>query len=164
MIQEHPRRKEQNYYLKSLYFDNDIEKLFYEDRYWDLRRAHYIEIQRSNLLLKLEKFCQYNLWIEDCPQIEGKIYVYGAGKAGRSLVRCAKEISGFIDRNVKITSCGGIKVYQPYTSELNRMIENGDGVTVIITPVWDYDVLSESLRDNYPLIKTVSLDEVMRNI
>ena len=171
MIQEPLRRKEQYYYLRSLYFDSDIERLFYEDQYWDLenrycnlRKSFYNENQRNNMLLKLEKFCQCNLWIEDCPQIEGDIYIYGAGKAGRSLVRCTKKISGFIDSNVNLTSCEGIRVYQPYTSELNKMIEDGERVTVIITPVWDYDVLSEKLKDNYPLIRTVSLDELMGNI
>ena len=161
--------KPQSYYLRSVFENSSIERLFYEDKRWDEYNAgqEYLKIlfrdsKRNELLLKAERFRRYQLLIDDSPCIAGNVYIYGAGKLGRSLVRCSGHVSGFIDENTSITSCAGLPVFRKNSDELKKKLF--DRSTVIVTPVWDFDVIKDELFNLYPNINIVSAVDILESV
>lgn len=171
MLSEQPKRKPQHYYMRSIFNNSTIEKLFYEDRLWDgfnakesLLRNFYNELKRNELLLKIERFILYRLWIDENPNISGSIYIYGAGKLGRRLVRCTHHISGFVDKNTNMNSCEGIPVYHPGTDEIRERLKEERDATLIVTPVWDYGQIEEAFQGEFSGINVVSLNDIVGDI
>jgi len=171
MLAKRMQRKPQHYYMRAIYKNSSIERLFYEDKFWDefharesMLRIYFNEIKRNELLVKAERYVQYHLWIDDDPGVHGEIFIYGAGKIGRCLTKCTHDIEGFIDGNANLSSCKGIKVYHLGTDEIRKVLKSGKGATVIVTPVWDYESIEEKLKWEFPEISIVSVKELVGNI
>ena len=161
--------KPQSYYLRLIYEKSTIERLFYEDKRWDEYAAGQIslrnlfrEIKRNDLLLKAERFRRYQLLIEDSPNVYGDIYIYGAGKLGRSLARCSRRVCGFIDENISGTSCVGLPIYSADNKQLREMLSKE--ITVVVTPVWDIDLIKDNLKSMCPNINIVSATEILGSV
>ena len=163
------RMKPQSYYLQMIYKNSTIERLFYEDKRWDEFNAGQVylknlfkEVKRNELLLKAERFRRYQLLIEDSPYVYGDIYIYGAGKLGRSLSRCSRKVFGFIDGNACVSNCAGLPVYSPKSDELRQKFTKE--VTVIVTPIWDMDIIKDEFNREYPDINIVSATDILGSI
>lgn len=161
--------KPQSYYLQMLYENSSIERIFYEDKRWDEYNAGqaylkklFREAKLNELLIKAERFRRYQLLIEDSPYICGEIYIYGAGKLGRSLSRCSQRVVGFIDGNASISSCAGLPAYNPKSEALREKLTKD--TTVIVTPVWDLDLIKDDLSSMYPDINIVSAADILESI
>lgn len=171
MLSENMKRKAQHYYMRAIYEKSSIERLFYEDKLWDefhekevLLKSFFNEVKRNDLLVKTERFISYRLWLDDDPNVYGDVFIYGAGKLGRSLLKCTRSVEGFIDGNINLNTCEGVKVYHLGTEEIKKCIDSGKEVTVIITPVWDYDILQDKLQKEFPEINIISAESLVGNI
>ena len=171
MLSENMKRKAQHYYMRAIYEHSSIERLFYENKLWDefqekevIFRNFFREMKRNDLLIKTERFISYRLWLDDDPNVVGEIFIYGAGKLGRSLLKCARNVQGFIDGNRNLNTCEGVKVYHPATEELRQRIDLGKKVTVIVTPVWDFDLLQERLKKEFLEINVISVESLVGKV
>lgn len=172
MVAGQMKRKAQHEYLRTLYPAVSMERLYFENKFVDefvhrenIQKNFYLELIRDELLRKLMKFQHCRLLIEECPDIIGQIYIYGAGKLGKAILPCMKyEPKGFIDGNHMLNNCLGFKVYHLGTEEISDELADGTDKTVIITPVWDIDVISENLILNFPNLNIVSLKKVVGDI
>lgn len=166
------KRKAQHEYLRTLYPYVSMERLYFENKFVDefvhrenIQKSFYLELIRDELLRKLMKFQHCRLLIEECPDINGQIYIYGAGKLGKAILPCMKyEPKGFIDGNHMLNNCFGFKVYHLGTEEIKEELADGTDKTVIVTPVWDIDVITENLLLNFPELNVVSLKKVVGDI
>lgn len=172
MICGQMNKKPQYEYLKTIYSNSSIERLYYENKMIDeiirseyIERNFYLETVRNELQMKLMKFHHCRLIIEECPLVVGDVYIYGAGKLGRAMLSCMKnEPEGFIDGNPMLKNCMGIDVYHLGTEEMKNKLNDGNNKTVIITPIWDYDIISEELLHEFPRLNIVSLKKVVGDV
>lgn len=171
MISLRMQKKPQHYYLRSIFPDSSIEEIFWANKYWDefnLNEFYLKNIfkdrKRNELLLKTERAISYNLWLDEDPMVCGAVFIYGAGVVGRRLIRCIKNIDGFIESKAMIPSCEGLKVFSFEDSELKALIEKKKEVTVIVTPVWDFQIIFEKFEKNFPKVRVISLNELVENI
>ncbi len=145
-------------YYQNLNFNSIVET----DK---VRRELWIERLRNDLLIKVIKFKEYELVLEDIPSIRDKILIYGAGKIGKELKDCGGiKIIGYIDGAGKMTNCLGLPVYLPEDSELKKNIGDGKGCTVIVTPIWDMVIIEDKIRRLFPEIDVVSLADIMQSV
>lgn len=169
MINSNMARKSQFEYLRLIYQNSDIRRIFYENQFFDefkarenTQRLLFMEVQRNELLLRLERYARNNLWIDDDPAVYGDIYIYGAGKLGRKIISLVRnDISGFIDGNINISNCEGYPVFHLNTVELDNAFGIGKDCSVIVTPVWDIDEIQDVLKRKYPEINVLSLKELI---
>lgn len=172
MISGQMKRSAQFEYLRTILPDAGMERICYENKWLDefvfrerLQRDFYHELIRDELLKKLMKFQCCNLWIEDCPNVSEKVYIYGAGKLGRAIISgMREEPAGFIDGNPHITNCYGIPVFHIGDEALGDILGDGSEVSVIVTPVWDFCEIQETLRQVYPKLNIISLQQVVGDI
>ena len=171
MYSEQMKKKPQFYYMRSVYKNSSIERIFQEDKYWDefgkseaIIKNLFNEIKRNDLMLKTERAISYRLWLDEDPKLIGKIFIYGAGKLGRSLIKCIHSISGFIDGNSKLKSCEGIAVYHMNTDMLKEKLGTGKNATIIVTPIWDYEIIAENAMAEFPEINVISAKDLVGNI
>jgi hypothetical protein len=121
-----------------------------------------IDLQRTVLRLKLEKFILYNLSMDYCPEIHGNIYIYGAGMIGKLLLRSFEHApAAFIDSKEGLNDINGIKTLCMGQISTNQF-EHDD--TVIVSPVWDFDVISEKLLSINGTLNVVSLEKILEKI
>lgn len=121
-----------------------------------------IELQRTILRLKLEKFILLNLWVDYFPEIKEDVYIYGAGKVGKLLSRCFKnKPKAFIDVKDGLSDINGIPTICLSKCQPSQFKE---GDTVIVTPVWAFDEIKDSLLNISPDINILSLEKLMERI
>jgi hypothetical protein len=174
MISNQMKYKPQHFYLRSVFENSTVERIFYENKFWDefcakenLLKEFHKEIKRNELLLKVERYGSMGLWIDEDPCVKGEIFIYGAGKLGRNLISCVKNVNnvkGYIDGNPSIKSCLGIPVWHLADSEMSKLLSKKDTATVIVTPVWDFENIKENLQKVFCNVNVISLKEVVGNI
>lgn len=121
-----------------------------------------VDLMREVLRLKMEKFIAWGLKMDYHPQIHGDTVVYGAGVLGKLLIRSfdTKPIA-FWDSNVKKTDICGIKITN--MEDGIRSISYYP-ITVIITPVWDYESIKSEINEGNSNIRVVSLEDLLCGI
>lgn len=171
MYSEQMKKKSQYYYMRSIYPNSSIERIYQEDKYWDefgkseaILKNFFNEIKRNDLLLKTERAMSYRLWLDENPMLMGRIFIYGAGKLGRSLTKCIHNVSGFIDGNRNLKSCEGIQVFHMDTDALKEQLDTGKNATIIVTPIWDYEIIAEDVMAEFPDINVISAKDLVGNI
>ena len=170
-IGDEPDNRPQRFYMKSISKNASMDRMKYENAYWEefvarqaLLRAYYNEIERSDLMLKVAKVEAAGAFIDNYLIESKSIFIYGAGKLGKSLLKCFKKVDGFFDKAKSITNCEGIHVYQPYSDEVRLEIGDGSGITVVVTPVWDFYDIKEELVCEYRNIHSVSAKELVEQM
>ena len=159
-------------YLRNLARKSSIEKLYYENRWIQLfqekeqmQRNFWIELQRNELLRKLEGWSISGLSVDEFPGLAERVIIYGAGKLGRLLSGCfTQKLDCLIDRSGKLDFCEGYTVFRPDSAVLEKRIEDGRDYSVIVTPVWEYETIREMLLDRFPLLNVISLKTVMERM
>ncbi len=172
MISEQMKRKAQQEYMRAIFADAKIGRLYYENKWVDefvyrenVQQDFYREIVRGEMQRKLMKFQFCNLWIDDFWDEDTELLIYGAGKLGRGLLNCMKKSpKGFIDGNYAMTNCCGIPVYHMGEEVLRECFNNGKKYIVIITPIWDFDIIADILKRDYPKMEVVSLKELVGDL
>ncbi len=123
------------------------------------RNADY---QRTILRLKVEKFIYCNLFMDYCPEIKGNVYIYGAGKIGKLLLRCFEQTPiAFIDAKENLGDIRGVPVFC-----VNNILEKqftGDN-TVIVTPIWAYEEICNKLLGINARLNIVSLEKILEKM
>lgn len=121
-----------------------------------------IEMQRTILRLKIEKFILFNLWIDYFPEVSGNVYIYGAGMLGKLLLRCFQnKPTAFIDTKEGLKDINGV---QTLCVDTISAVQFYCGDSVIVTPVWDFDEISRKLLNICPYINIISLDNILEKI
>lgn len=121
-----------------------------------------INLKREVLRLKLEKYIAYNLRADYFPDIKEKVVIYGAGILGKKLYRCfEKKPVAYWDKNKKNNYLCGIPVLLP-----NEGIEEFDkgNITVVVTPVWDYETIKHEILKNSSELHIVSLENIVEGL
>ena len=117
---------------------------------------------REILRLKLEKFIFLDMTVDDIPEVSGNIVIYGAGMIGKLLYRCfdTKPIA-FWDESLDKKELLSVSVYT--ISEGVKQLSE-ESVTVIVTPVWDYEMINNQIKAIKPSIKVVSLMNLLERL
>ena len=173
MIDEPLSKPSQFYYLRELFSDSTMEKLYYEniaindflDREW-LIRDSWIEKKRDDLTIRMNIFKFMALNIDDVPDIKDNILIYGAGKLGQMLFDCSGDSSvcGFIDRAGVKSMCCGVPVFMPDEEKLKKVVGDGSDYSLIVTPVWDYLMIKENMISKFPKLDVVSLSDIVNEV
>lgn len=117
---------------------------------------------RKILELKLEKFLFFNLLMDFHPLIKGDVVVYGAGKLGRLLFKTFKHSPvAFIDIDKTKQYMLGKPVFHLDGDGLGSFLE---GKTVVVTPVWEFDIIAENIKCINDNINVVSLESLLEKL
>ncbi len=167
------RRDPMDGYLRAIYEESSIERLFYECRgVWEsinqdnLIRQINGQVEQRVLLAQLVKFQSMGLSLEHDPTLKGKIIIYGAAMAGKLAFDCMDEKRlCFVDKFTSETSYGGYPICKLGDEMLNKLIEENEQVTFLITPTWDIDNIINEIRAHYPAVSNiVSISKVVEKI
>lgn len=121
-----------------------------------------IEYQRTIMRLKLEKFISYNLFMDYNPDIRGDVIIYGAGQIGKLLFRCFdRRPIAFIDAKQGLSDICGVPIYCVDTCT-DRQITND--CTVIVTPIWAYESISQKVMQINSLANIISLEKLVEKL
>lgn len=127
-----------------------------------MEKKQLMEFQRTQLRLKLEKFIMLGLWLDYCPEIYGKTYIYGAGILGKLVLRCFKnKPKSFIDVKNGLDDINGVPVLCLKNCK-SPQFDSDD--TIIVTPVWEFDEIKRNLLNIKYDINIVSLEKLMERI
>lgn len=123
------------------------------------------EMKRIEQMGRLHRFRDYGLALDHSPHLREQVAIYGAGKVGMALAECfeRKKIF-FIDEYREETSCCDRRVYRMASLELMQICGKGDKLTVIVTPVWDMERVSELCHKYFPQAQVVAVDELVEEL
>ncbi len=157
-------------YVRDTLEFSTIEKMNYEIKYFDeffkleqIKRDFWYDIIRNGLFFKLLKFQSFELSIEDIPSIKENVIIYGAGKIGLLLLQILKKDPiCFIDASEDLHNCQGIEVFRLDDRILKRKIYKEEQISIIVTPVWDFMEITEKIRELYPSIHIISVEDIVK--
>lgn len=113
---------------------------------------------RTILRLKLEKFIAWELRMDYVSEVKGDVVIYGAGVIGKELFKCFdNKPKAFWDANPNLSCVCGIPVYN--MEEGAKLLSDLEhGVTVIVTPVWAFEEIKNSIKTLNNNINVISLE------
>ena len=121
-----------------------------------------IDLKRTVLRLKLEKFMFLDMQMDYDPLIQSDVYIYGAGELGKLLFRCFDtKPKGFIDKKKGLKNICQVPVY--CIDELSE-VELSEGCTVIVTPVWAIDSIENAIYKYNTKVKVVNLEDLVKGL
>jgi hypothetical protein len=159
-------------YMHSIFDKSNSGEIYYEHRLCEdensaniLKRSHYAEVKRNSIYVKLLKYQMYGCLLDYEPCLCGKAVIYGAGKIGRLAAECSEsKVICFVDGSDKLKNVAGLPVYQIDSTILNDMIAEAGGVTFVITPVWDFEDIYQSIKLRFPSANVVSIETVVEKL
>lgn len=153
-IQESVKKEPQETYLRSIFQKSSIEKIFYENKLYELKQGNEIvrmlSVQKqldSLLKLKLDGILPVDFHGD-----EEKIVIYGAGIVGKRLYDYVEgRVICFIDAFQSGKTYGNAPVFHKNHVELKKLLKNSATPTVVVTPCWDFENVKNNLIEVLPL-------------
>lgn len=162
----------QAYYLKNIALNSTAEKLFYENKlieqYMESERrlfGLYYDRRREALIARLTKFMYMGLSLDNFPELQGQIILYGAGQAGRMIFNCfERNVVCFVDRSENCTICCGVPVYKLMSDKLCDIVQSREITTFIVTPVTEPETIMDEILQLYPQVNVITAESVVSGL
>lgn len=120
------------------------------------------DYERTILRLKLEKFIYMDMLMDYHPNVNKNVVIYGAGEVGKLLSRCfERQPKAFIDVKEGIRHVYQIPVYH-FRDIPNCLFDNE--CTVIVTPVWDFELIEKNIRKINAEVRIISVDRLLEGL
>jgi coenzyme F420-reducing hydrogenase beta subunit len=159
-------------YMLSIFDASTASEIYYEHKLCehesaaDLRsRSFNAEVKRSSIYAGLLKYRMYGCLLDDEPFLTGKVVMYGAGKIGRLAAECSEgKVLCFVDASDKVKRAAGLPVFNIDSDGLKSLIDEAGAVSFVITPVWDFEDINQSIKLRFPSANVVSIEKAVEKL